>query len=148
MSTSAHHDGESIDSCPDRRTALQMTCLGLVAMPLVVACGSTEVKPSPTVSKSTGQPIAKTTDIPEGSAKIIPAEGLVITNDPAGSFQAFSYLCTHQGCPVTSVDGEQIKCSCHGSAFSTVDGSVIQGPATKPLAQIDLRVEGDNIFRA
>ena len=148
MSTTGHHNGEAFDSCPDRRTALQMTCLGLAALPFVAACGGAEVKPAPTVGKSSGQAIAKTTDIPEGSAKIIPAEGIVVTNDPPGSFQAFSYLCTHQGCPVTSVVDEQNRCSCHGSVFSVTDGSVIQGPATKPLTQIDLRVEGVNIFRA
>lgn len=46
-------------------------------------------------------------------------------------FAAVSPVCTHKGCLVGM--GENIfKCPCHGSKYS-LDGSLISGPAEKPL---------------
>ncbi|WP_107473714.1 Rieske (2Fe-2S) protein, partial [Streptomyces griseiscabiei] len=44
-----------------------------------------------------GKEIAKTSDIPEGGGKIFASEGVVVTQPEAGSFKAFSSVCTHQG---------------------------------------------------
>ena len=45
-----------------------------------------------------------------------------------------STVCTHAGCAVNSFDTntQQYFCPCHSSIFS-VDGSVVQGPATTSL---------------
>jgi len=146
-------EGKTLESAVgvDRRQALQLASMTLAGAPILVACGqagSTANSGQNSSAGATEGPIASTTDVPEGSAKIFPEHKIVITNDPPGNFQGFSYLCTHMGCPVTGVDAELIKCTCHGSEFSTHDGSVARGPATKPLAQIDLRIEGVEIFRA
>jgi cytochrome b6-f complex iron-sulfur subunit len=52
----------------------------------------------------------------------------------AGTFEAYSMFCTHQGC-LTSLSSQQFFCPCHGSKFSA-DGSVVQGPADKSLASL------------
>jgi Rieske Fe-S protein len=36
--------------------------------------------------------------------------------------------------------GTQLQCPCHGSAYNAVTGAVINGPATRPLAQIAVHV--------
>jgi Rieske Fe-S protein len=36
---------------------------------------------------------------------------------------------------------------CHGSKFSIKDGSVVNGPASRPLAAIAIKVEGTSIFQ-
>ena len=36
-------------------------------------------------------------------------------------------------------------CQCHGSKFDVTTGSVLQGPATKPLATYEVREENGNI---
>jgi Rieske Fe-S protein len=41
-----------------------------------------------------------------------------------------------------------IGCPCHGSKFSISDGSVVNGPATTPLARISIKVQGSSITQA
>src|SRR3954469_16993557 len=49
----------------------------------------------------------------------------------AGSFVAFSRLCTHEGTPV-DLSGSGFLCNNHGSQFDS-NGQVTVGPATQPL---------------
>ncbi|MCF2528277.1 Rieske (2Fe-2S) protein [Yinghuangia soli] len=95
-----------------------------------------------------GKALAKTTDIPVGGGKIIEAEKVVVTQPTAGTFKAFSATCTHQGCTVATVSNGTINCACHGSKFSAADGSVKNGPATKPLAEKQITTSGDQISLA
>ena len=92
--------------------------------------------------------LAATSQVPDGGGKIIDAERIVITQPQSGSFKAFSAICTHEGCFVNSVSNGTINCPCHGSKFSITDGSVVHGPATRPLAPIAISVEGTSIFQA
>ena len=55
----------------------------------------------------------------------------MVTQPTEGDFKAFSALCTHQGCVVSEIKGEDIDCTCHGSKFSIADGSVVDGPANE-----------------
>ena len=83
--------------------------------------------------------------MPVGGGKIFKAEKVMVTQPSEGEFKAFSTVCTHQGCPITKLDGDEIDCSCHGSRFSIADGSVVNGPATKPLEELKVTVKGDNL---
>ncbi|MEU6411206.1 Rieske (2Fe-2S) protein [Microbispora sp. NPDC046933] len=95
-----------------------------------------------------GGELAKTSDIPQGGGKVFKDQDVVVTQPEAGQFKAFSAKCTHQGCPVSSVSNNEIVCPCHGSKFSAKDGSVTNGPATKPLAEKAITVSGDSITLA
>ncbi len=95
---------------------------------------------------SSGAVLAAVADVPEGGG-IIKGD-YVITQPEAGTFKAFSKICTHQGCPVTKVDGGQIVCPCHNSFFAIADGSPTSGPAKKPLPETEVTVDGDNIVAA
>jgi nitrite reductase/ring-hydroxylating ferredoxin subunit len=54
--------------------------------------------------------------------------------DTTGEAHVVSAACTHMGCLVTFNQTETTwECPCHGSRFA-VDGEVLQGPATTPLA--------------
>ena len=92
--------------------------------------------------------LAKTTDIPVGGGKILTAQKIVITQPQAGTFHAFTAICTHQGCIVDQVGSGTIDCPCHGSKYSAVNGSVVNGPATLPLAAVKITVQGTSIIQA
>lgn len=91
--------------------------------------------------------LASTADIPEGGGTIFADEKVVVTQPTAGEFLGFSAVCTHQACTLATVEGGTINCSCHGSRFSIEDGSVQNGPATRPLPKVNVKVEGDQIVR-
>jgi Rieske Fe-S protein len=80
--------------------------------------------------------------VPVGSGVIV---GEVVVRQPsAGVFKGFSAKCTHAGCTVNKVADGTIDCPCHGSKFN-LDGSVANGPATKPLETQAVTVQGDSI---
>lgn len=94
---------------------------------------------------ASGQGIAAS-KVPVGSGVIDTDLKAVVTQPTKGEFKAFSYVCTHQGCPVTQISGDTITCPCHGSQFSTKDGSVKNGPATKPLAPKKATLKGSEVI--
>jgi Rieske Fe-S protein len=71
-----------------------------------------------------------------------------VTQPAKGTFKAFSAVCTHAGCTVSSVANGVISCPCHGSKYSAADGSVQSGPAPAPLAAKKVTVQGDSITLA
>jgi Rieske Fe-S protein len=81
-------------------------------------------------------------DVPVGSGLV--ADEIVVTQPSAGEFKAFSSTCTHQGCTVRDVAGGTINCPCHGSKFN-LDGTVANGPATRPLEAKATTAQGDSI---
>ncbi|MFI0514673.1 Rieske Fe-S protein [Streptomyces canus] len=128
---------------PARRTILLAT--GAVA--LTAGCGEygNENSDSGSASVKAGTELAKTSEIPVGGGKIFKDAKVVVTQPKKGEFKAFSDICTHQGCQVTSVSGGTINCPCHGSKFNITDGSVANPPAPEPLPEKQIRVNGDSI---
>ena len=93
-----------------------------------------------------GVVLAAAADVPEGGGII--AGDYVITQPEAGTYKAFSKVCTHQGCDVSKVDGGVIICPCHGSEFSIQTGAPQNGPARQALPETKVKVDGDNIVAA
>ncbi|RVU20026.1 FAD-dependent oxidoreductase [Streptomyces antnestii] len=82
------------------------------------------------------------TDIPPGSGAVVRIDGhrCAVHRAEDGTVHAVSARCTHLGCLVAFNAAESTwECPCHGSRFAT-DGSVLQGPALRPLAPMDLRL--------
>ena len=139
-----------------RRTAVAGAGVAAAAVALA-ACGSSDSgsssettsaaaqEPSPAPAGSSAQVIGQVNDVPVGGGAIL--SGVVVTQASAGSFAGFSNVCTHQGCKVNSVSGGQIHCPCHGSAFN-LDGSVANGPASRPLDPVAVAVDGNSIVLA
>jgi Rieske Fe-S protein len=130
---------------PSRRTFVVGGLLGLgVGVPLIAACGSSSSGDG-TATATTGGSLGKTSEVPVGGGKIFASQKVVVTQPTQGDFKAFSAICTHQGCVVAEVKGGDIDCTCHGSKFSIKDGSVVNGPATKPLQPLTLKVKGTEL---
>jgi glycine/D-amino acid oxidase-like deaminating enzyme/nitrite reductase/ring-hydroxylating ferredoxin subunit len=93
------------------------------------------------VSDRLHPPEAKTpADIRPGEGKTLRLRGerLAVYRDPKGALHAVSSVCTHLGCLVKFNNAEKTwDCPCHGSRFG-VDGAVLDGPATRPLAKKSL----------
>jgi Glycine/D-amino acid oxidases (deaminating) len=81
----------------------------------------------------------------ESEERIAPGEGAVLKaggrpiavyRDESGAFHRRSAVCPHLKCVVHWNPGEKTwDCPCHGSRFA-VDGAVLNGPATQPLAPV------------
>jgi Rieske Fe-S protein len=95
---------------------------------------------------SAAKTLAAKADVPSGGGII--AGDYVITQPTAGQFKAFSKVCTHAGCDVNKIDSGVISCPCHGSKYSIETGEPTNGPATKPLPETKVKVDGDNIVTA
>ncbi|GAA2600732.1 Rieske (2Fe-2S) protein [Streptomyces violaceus] len=95
-----------------------------------------------------GAALAKTADIPVGSGKIFKDEKVVVSQPTAGEYKAFSTVCTHRDCPMVDLKDDIISCTCHGSQFSILDGSVKKKPAVEPLEAKQITVNGDSITLA
>lgn len=148
----------------DRRRLLHGAAVLGVAAPVLAACGSDDEPSSstaaapepddtPSASKDSessggGGPLAATADVPVGGGVIVDAEKTVVTQPSEGEFKAFTAICTHQGCVVSTVEDNEINCACHGSKFSAEDGSVVTGPATAPLSEVAVQVKGGNVVRS
>ena len=75
-----------------------------------------------------------------GQADIVSVDNTAVAvyRDPSGVLHAVSPTCTHLRCGVRWNDAENTwDCPCHGSRFD-IDGSVLTGPATEPLDQVQV----------
>ena len=145
------------ESGPDRRSLMKAAAavaVPIVGVGIVAACGSNKSSPS---SGSTGGTTGGTTgggntpvavaaaQVPVGGGTVVDSAKVVVTQPAAGQYKAFSAVCTHAGCTVSSVVNNQIHCPCHGSIFSATDGSVLSGPAPSPLNSLTAKLNGANV---
>ena len=101
-------------------------------------------------AKAGGTAIASESEVAPGSAYKFEDSGnpALLVHLENGDFVAYSAVCTHQGCKVAYQDGN-LACPCHGSTFDPANGaSVVTGPATRPLPEIPVKVEGGEVVRA
>ena len=144
-------------SRPDRRSALTIAAGVGLGPAVLAACGGDEgTGGTPDDGLDTGHsstqppagPLTTAAEVPVGGGAILREEQVVVTQPTEGEFRCFTAVCTHQGCIVSSVESGGIRCECHGSAFSIDDGTPVNPPATEPLAEFEITVEGDQISLA
>ncbi|WP_431972201.1 Rieske (2Fe-2S) protein [Nocardia sp. bgisy134] len=137
------------DPTLDRRTVMAGAGALAAAATALAACGArgeneSAAAPAPTPAAQSGGTtvLAKTADVPVGGGVI--AGDTVVTQPSAGVFVGLDSTCTHAGCRIAEVAGGTVNCRCHGSKFG-LDGSVVAGPAQRPLTSRTVRVEGDSV---
>jgi len=93
--------------------------------------------------------VASKEDVSAGKMKLAEANGtLVLLANVAGEYYAIGNKCTHRGCKLSSgtLDGEIVKCPCHGSKFNVKTGEVMHEPANKPEPKYTVKVEKDQVL--
>ncbi|MGH3867497.1 MAG: ubiquinol-cytochrome c reductase iron-sulfur subunit [Pseudonocardiaceae bacterium] len=140
MSRHAQQHGSEVT----RRAVVAGTAVAAGSAALA-ACGNGE-QDAGAPSAPGGERLASTGDIPVGGGTVFASKKVVVTQPTPGMFTAFSAICTHQGCPVNKVASGTIDCPCHGSRFAIADGSVVQGPASRPLPGRQITVSGDALL--
>jgi Rieske Fe-S protein len=102
--------------------------------------------PQPSAGATTpGKLLTAVADVPRGGGTVI--GDVVLSRDTDGTLHAFSSICTHQSCPVGAPANGAIVCPCHGSKFNADTGAVVNGPATRPLPKISIKVKGGNVYQ-
>ena len=93
--------------------------------------------------------VGKSDEIGESEASVFEVGDQVVgVARVGGELLAFSDICTHQQCSLTSlgdIEGTVIECGCHGSRFDMRTGEVLAGPATMPIAVFQVRDEGGEL---
>ncbi len=154
-------------STPSRRQVLALVAVTGAGGVLITACGGGDdtATPEPGGSSSSdaggsspsasegggggaGSSLVASAEVPVGGGVILAKQNVVVCQPAKGSFKAFSATCTHQACTVSSVKDDRISCACHGSAYSAKDGSVLNGPATRALAEVPVAVEGGQVVKS
>lgn len=86
---------------------------------------------------------AATDHLAPGDGGMVEVDGVAVGayRDAAGAVHAVSLTCTHLACTVHWNAAERSwDCPCHGSRFD-VDGSILEGPAVRPLERVDVDLE-------
>jgi nitrite reductase/ring-hydroxylating ferredoxin subunit len=94
--------------------------------------------------------IARAGEIPVDGVKLFeypgPEDQCILVRTSEDRYVAFSQKCTHLSCAVYySPAHHRIECPCHEGYFSIEDGSVLQGPPTRPLPRVVLERRGADL---
>jgi nitrite reductase/ring-hydroxylating ferredoxin subunit len=95
--------------------------------------------------------VAKVGEIPVGGVKLFQypraGEQCILIRTAEDAYVAYSQKCTHLSCAVFySRPHDRLECPCHQGYFSVKDGSVLQGPPTRPLPQVILERSGQELI--
>ena len=90
-------------------------------------------------------------DVPAGEMIGIDNSGQkIVVANVNGSYYAIGNVCTHRGCKLSegTLEGDQVRCPCHGSTFDVKTGAVVKGPAKNPEKSFKVKVDGNLIMVA
>jgi Rieske Fe-S protein len=95
--------------------------------------------------------VARAGEIPVGGVKLFqyprPGDQCIMVRTADDSYVAYSQKCTHLSCAVFYARKEnRLECPCHQGYFSITDGSVLQGPPTRPLPRVVLERHGAELI--
>ena len=96
------------------------------------------------------QSVARVGEIPVGGVKLFTyptqEDHCILVRTDENEHVSYSQKCTHLSCAVYySRESNRLECPCHKGFFSVADGSVLQGPPSRPLPKIVLENRGNEI---
>lgn len=81
-----------------------------------------------------------------GGVKYYKDQFLIVSRPSTDEYKALWSRCTHQNCPLQKIEGTVGICPCHGSRFDAMTGKVLQGPASRPLNDVPVKVVGGKLI--
>lgn len=84
--------------------------------------------------------------VPVGGGVVYFGRNVVVTQPSPGRYVGMTATCTHQGREVGAVTGGVVECGYHGSLYSIEDGSVVHGPAERPLDPVRIAVRDGGVW--
>jgi nitrite reductase/ring-hydroxylating ferredoxin subunit len=90
-------------------------------------------------------------DLADGALRTAAAGGLdLVVARSGGRHVAFEQWCPHAECPLGDgwLEGDAIRCACHGALFALEDGAVLDGPAPEPIVVFAVRATADGRLEA
>ncbi|UCE55909.1 MAG: Rieske (2Fe-2S) protein [Desulfobacterales bacterium] len=100
-------------------------------------------------AKALALPLEKTKQLQSvGGSVILKLKGkeVLFIRDTETTVRALDPTCTHKGCKVAFIAGEnRIVCPCHQSAFDP-EGKLLKGPASKDLKNYGAKLEENQII--
>jgi cytochrome b6-f complex iron-sulfur subunit len=140
---------------PDRRNFLRSVTVGIVG-PLVIggwgALGTTSSLRADDVVIPVGKITINLSEYPllkaDNGSDYVEVPGIpdiIVTRLPGPVYYAVTSECTHQACTVDTFDPQsgQLRCPCHFSTYRP-DGTIVGGPAPKPLLRFPVEAASDN----
>ena len=93
--------------------------------------------------------VGSTQDVAVGEMRAFRVDGTAVTVANAGGrFFAFDDTCTHLGCSLANgaLEDTTVTCACHGSQFDITSGTVLRGPAQRPVRSRAVQINGDALL--
>lgn len=125
---------------------LVLTSLGMFVGNLWILVRSILYKPPAFPERG----IAQTGEIPVEGVKLFTypstEDHCILVRTGENEYVAYSQKCTHLSCAVYySKESSRLECPCHQGFFSIKDGSVLQGPPSRPLPRVVLEQRGQQL---
>ncbi|MFF4698771.1 Rieske (2Fe-2S) protein [Streptomyces chattanoogensis] len=134
-----------MSASPDRRTVLRGAALA-GAVCFAAACGTGQQKPGTRPASDAPTELGPASEVPVGGARLYAEQRLLVSQPVKGEFKCFSTVCTHMGAVLNKIEKKQGVCPQHGSRFEVATGKVVQGPATRPLEEVPVRVKNGKLM--
>lgn len=134
------------EQLPSRRSLLcGAAAAGVTGLGLTGCAGSGEEWPKSPAAATQAVGLGKADEVPVGGAKLYRDDRLLVSQPEAGDYRAFSAVCTHGGCVLSSVKELEADCACHGSRFDAGTGAVLRSPATTDLPEYPVKLKGGKL---
>lgn len=132
-----HTEAAALGRAVSRRRALGVGAAGAAGLTLAGCANSGSFDPQRSTSASLSGTLIPLDQVPVGgvASLIIDRKPAFVARPTSDTVRAFSAICTHQGCTVVAA-GDQLICPCHGSHYELLTGTVLRGPAKRPLPPI------------